>query len=81
MAVLTRELTTPARAAPKTSLANSSRGFVAIFVLSFTVFLLIAVVAELLHLRWRTWWPGAETGKSLIASVQASVYTFMSYLT
>lgn len=56
-------------------------GFLAIFVVSFTVFLLIALVAQLLTLRWRTWWPGAESGKSLIGSVKASVYTFMSYLT
>lgn len=85
MAVLTRFLTTapsPPKASPaNASLANASRGFLAIFVMSFAAFLLIALVAELLRLRWRTWWPGAEDGKSLIGSVQASVYTFMSYLT
>jgi len=81
MAVLTRDMTTAATAPPGDPLANASRGFLVIFVMSFITFLLIALVAELLRLRWRTWWPGAEDGKSLIGSVQASVYTFMSYLT
>ncbi len=61
-------------------LAQHSKGFSAIFVVSFVVLLSIAVVASLLTLRWRTWWPGAEGESSLIGSVKASVYTFMSYL-
>ncbi|MBU6436358.1 MAG: light-harvesting protein [Betaproteobacteria bacterium] len=48
---------------------------------SFAVFLVIALVAQTLTWQWRTWLPGAEGGKSLIGSVRAAVYTFMSYLT
>ena len=52
-----------------------------IFVASFIVLLLIALVAQVLLLHWRSWFPGAEGGKSLIGGVKAAVYTFMSYLT
>jgi light-harvesting complex 1 beta chain len=60
--------------------AQHSKGFVAIFAVSFVAFLLIALVAEVLTLRWRSWWPGAESENSLIGGVKAAVYTFMSYL-
>jgi hypothetical protein len=31
--------------------------------------------------QWRLWLPGAERGKSLLESVKAGVYSFMSFLT
>ncbi len=77
MAALTNDLHTGAM---HSTLAQHSKGFGAIFAVSFVVFLLIALVAQLLTLRWRSWWPGAESETSLIGSVKASVYTFMSYL-
>jgi len=56
-------------------------GYKVIFFASFVVFLAVAVVAQLLALRWRTWFPGAEGGRSLVEDVRSAVYTFMSYLT
>jgi light-harvesting complex 1 beta chain len=77
MAASITDLHTGGLQAPMTT---HSRGFVAIFAVSFVVFLLIALIAEVLTLRWRSWWPGAESEKSLIGGVKAAVYTFMSYL-
>ncbi|MBK6852302.1 MAG: light-harvesting protein [Burkholderiales bacterium] len=48
------------------------------FCVSFAVFLVIALVAELLTMRWRSWFPGAEGEGSLIGGVKSAVYTFMS---
>jgi light-harvesting complex 1 beta chain len=49
-----------------------------VFCVSFVVFLVIALVAELLAMRWRSWFPGAEGEGSLIGGVKSAVYTFMS---
>jgi light-harvesting complex 1 beta chain len=51
-----------------------------VFVVGFAVFLVIALVAQMLTMQWRTWLPGAEGERSLIAGVKAAVYTFMSYI-
>lgn len=51
-----------------------------VFVVGFAVFLVIALVAQMLTMRWRTWLPGAEGEGSLIAGVKSAVYTFMSYI-
>ena len=51
-----------------------------LFGLSFVVFLVIALIAQMLTMRWRTWLPGAEGEGSLIAGVKSAVYTFMSYI-
>jgi hypothetical protein len=51
-----------------------------VFVAGFAVFLVIALVAQMLTMQWRTWLPGAEGERSLIAGVKAAVYTFMSYI-
>jgi len=58
-----------------------SLGFFGILVASFIVFLLVALIAQMLTLNWRTWLPGAEGETTLLEGVRASVYTFMSYLT
>jgi len=51
-----------------------------VFGLSFAFIFLIALFGSLTHLPWRKWLPGAENCRSLIGSVQAAVYSFMSYL-
>lgn len=51
-----------------------------VFCVGFAVFLVIALVAQMLTMRWRTWLPGAEGEGSLIAGVKSAVYTFMSYI-
>jgi light-harvesting complex 1 beta chain len=62
-------------------LKSDSKVFQGIFVLSFSVVLLFALLACVLPGQWRSWLPGAESEKSLIGGVKAAVYTFMSYLT
>jgi len=63
------------------SAKTNSVTYYSIFVVSFVLFLAIALIAQVLFLRWRSWFPGAEGGKSLIGDVKAAVYTFMSQLT
>lgn len=62
-------------------LKSESKAFFTIFVVAFTFFLAIALVAQLLTWQWRSWLPGAEGGKSLVGGVKSAVYTFMSHLT
>ena len=59
---------------------NTDVVFWLVFGLSFTFVFPIALFGSLTHLPWRKWLPGAENCKSLIGSVQAAVYSFMSYL-
>ncbi len=59
---------------------GDSKTFLAIFAAGFTVFLVIALVAQSVGWQWRSWLPGAEGGKSLTGGVKAAVYTFMSHL-
>ena len=59
---------------------EDSKVFVVIFAVSFTLFLVIALVAQTLGWQWRAWMPGAEGVKSMIGGVKAAVYTFMSHL-
>ncbi len=53
--------------------------FWTVFMLGFAVVFTIALVGSLTGMRWRSWLPGAEGGKSLFGSVQAAVYSFMSH--
>ena len=66
---------------PKMTAVAMSGGYRAIFALSFTAFLVIALFGQLLGWHWRTWLPGAEGVKSIFGGVKAAVYTFMSHLT
>lgn len=61
--------------------AGDRFSFYVIFVTSFVVLLAIALLAQLMMLKWRAWLPGAEGSRSLIDGVRSAVYTFMSYLT
>lgn len=66
---------------PTMSLAvQDSRAFELLFFISFVFVLFIALIAPFLFLKWRTWFPGAESEKSLLKGVRAGVYTFMSHL-
>jgi light-harvesting complex 1 beta chain len=51
-----------------------------LFLFSFIVVLCVAVTAQLLFFKWRRWFPGAESERSLIKGVRAGVYTFLSHL-
>lgn len=59
---------------------QDSKTYEALFFVSFVFVLAIALVAQLMFLKWRTWFPGAESEKSLFKGVRAGVYTFMSHL-
>ena len=60
---------------------HDSRVYFGIFVISFVVFMGVALVSRMLTWQWRSWLPGAESEKSMIGGVKAAVYTFMSHLT
>jgi light-harvesting complex 1 beta chain len=59
---------------------GDSFAFQCIFCLSFATLLVVAVVAQMLLLPWRSWLPGAEGGKTLLGGVRSAVYTLMSHL-
>lgn len=65
----------------RVSVRDGSRGFGVIFLPSFIVFLLVALIGQTFALEWRTWLPGAAGERSMIAGVKTAVYTFMSHLT
>ena len=64
----------------QTILKHDSKLYVCIFAVSFCVFLLIAMISQVMTLEWRSWLPGSEAEKSLIGGVKGAVYTFMSNL-
>ncbi len=64
----------------KGMMADRSGGFQLIFLVSFLLFLAVALAAAVVGLRWRQWLPGAENDASLIHGVKSAVYSFMSYL-
>ena len=51
-----------------------------IFFALFAVFLVLAVVGQLLNWNWRTWLPGAEGAQSTWSGVKSAVYTVISHL-
>jgi light-harvesting complex 1 beta chain len=59
---------------------HDSKTYEALFFVSFVFVLAIALVGQLTFLKWRAWFPGAESEKSLFKGVRAGVYTFMSHL-
>ncbi|HEU4457704.1 MAG TPA: hypothetical protein VFR90_01105 [Methylibium sp.] len=59
---------------------GDSLAYRGIFLTSFAVFLVVALLAQVLTWHWRTWLPGAEGEKSLIGGVRSAVYTVMSHL-
>ncbi len=65
------------------SLGLSKRDDIAfdlIFLVGFVPLLAVALLAQLLTLKWRLWLPGAEGDSSLIQGVRQGVNSFMSYL-
>ncbi len=51
-----------------------------IFAVTFLTFLVVAVIAQVFMLPWRSWLPGAEGSRTLLGGVRAAVYTLMSHL-
>ena len=59
---------------------GSDLSFSGLFVVGFSIFLVIAVFAQMLALPWRSWMPGAEGEKSMVGGVRAAVQSFMSHI-
>ena len=59
---------------------SSLEGFKGIFVVTFVVFLAVALASMLFAQNWRTLLPGAEGAKSMLDGVKAAVYTVISQL-
>jgi len=52
-----------------------------LFAVLFMAFFAVALLAQVLLLDWRSWFPGAESSKTMTGGVRAAVYTLMSHLT
>lgn len=65
---------------PQALHAPEARAPAALYLPIFVVFLLIALVAQVLMLKWRSWLPGSEGHGSFLDNVRSSVYTVMSYI-
>jgi light-harvesting complex 1 beta chain len=46
----------------------------------FCVFLLLAMMGQMLFMDWRNWLPGAEGTSPMFGSVKSAVYTVISQL-
>jgi light-harvesting complex 1 beta chain len=51
-----------------------------LYVVLFCVFLLLAMMGQMLFMEWRNWLPGAEGSRSMYDSVKSAVYTVISQL-
>ncbi len=59
---------------------GSLEGFKGIFVVTFIVFLAVALASMLFAQNWRTFLPGAEGARSMFDGVKTAVYTVISQL-
>ena len=58
--------------------ASDRRSLMVIFVPTFIMILAVALVSQALQLRWRPWFPGAESTKSLVGGVRAAASSLMA---
>jgi hypothetical protein len=66
--------------ATATSAAADQRSFKVIYVGTFIAILAVALISQALMLRWRPWFPGAESTRSLTGGVMAATSSIMSQL-
>ena len=59
---------------------NEAREFHGIFVTSFIVFTVIAIIAHILAWNWRPWLPGSEGYRSLLEGTKTAAYSVMNYI-
>ena len=57
-----------------------TREFRHLYVVLFCVFLLVAMVGQMLFMEWRNWLPGAEGSRPMSDSVKSAVYTVIAQL-
>lgn len=65
---------------PPATEPRRSPGFYAVLALCYAFVVLVAVVAQPLGLKWRTWFTGAEGERSIRDAVSVSVFNLMSYM-
>jgi light-harvesting complex 1 beta chain len=51
-----------------------------LYLVLFCVFLLLAMMGQMMFMDWRTWLPGAEGSQPMLGSVKSAVYTVISQL-
>ena len=51
-----------------------------LYLVLFCVFLLLAMMGQMMFMDWRTWLPGAEGTQPMLGSVKSAVYTVISQL-
>lgn len=59
---------------------DEAREFHGIFMTSFIIFTVIAIIAHVLAWNWRPWLPGSQGYASLIDGVRGAVNTIMPFL-
>ena len=57
-----------------------AKEFHGIFMTSFIIFMVIAIIAHILAWQWRPWLPGSEGYRSMLDGVKAAVNTVLPYL-
>ena len=60
--------------------AADQRSFRITFAATFLTILTVALISQVLMLRWRPWFPGAESTRSLTGGVRAATRSIMSHL-
>ena len=56
-----------------------AKEFHSIFITSFIIFTVIAIIAHVLAWQWRPWLPGSEGYTSMYEGVKAAVYNVVPY--
>lgn len=58
---------------------DEAKEFHRIFIMSFIIFVVIALIAHILVWQWRPWLPGPEGYTSIIAEAKAIAYTYIPF--
>ena len=59
---------------------GEAKEFHGVFMTSFIIFTVIAIIAHILAWQWRPWLPGAKGYSSLVDSVQVAVTNVLPFL-
>jgi light-harvesting complex 1 beta chain len=59
---------------------SGEREFHGIFMTSFIVFAMIAIIASVVAWNWRPWLPGSEGHRSMLDGVKAAVNNVLPYI-
>jgi light-harvesting complex 1 beta chain len=57
-----------------------AKEFHGVFMTSFIIFLVIAIIAHILAWQWRPWFPGAKGYSSLVDGINVAVSTVLPFL-